>query len=612
MGNGNSTAFAACQRIIYMVERSLVLEKQQFAQRADTLHVPLIAYALATLQQRIAPALTKDWPADPPHVVVFGGTNSGKSTVLNLLLGQPVAGMNFLARYTQHPSAFSPDSLGDDFLANYPTRFPNYQRYDGQQPPRQSDQQLRQGYQSALSFHTLQAQPALSPPVSTKAIFWDAPDYSTEEASFYMNAVLATVATADLVIMVVTNENYAGHRDMLLRGLILSSGVPTRVVANKLQDGSPLLDDIKMKVCEGENQPLLPAERVHALPMISGTDSMEERLQRLLATPEAQALRKLVATDMAAGAVTKNEALSGALVFLDECLDEILAPLRREVQVMKLWRRAVDDATEQHLYQYYRQHYLASQRYSDFNLSFLKFLNLMELPGIGNALAWTTRSMRTISKFIIGGIGKFVFGKKPPAMPEEQAILEKGCERWVASLKTFAQQQAEQDNHSEWRRLAQTMDQASFLQEMSENMYEAWLEYRQAMDELTQQRANALYEYVCTRPVLHRSLQGAKFATDATALGLAISTGGIDPTDLLLGPAVLALLRGAIEVVGEQFVENQKRVLKEEQYSAIQRIFEQHMVKPTRKLFKAEVSAKDLKGVRSDLMTVRQAIQGCL
>src|SRR4051812_46062610 len=110
-------ATAACDRLVAIVERSLAMEKKCRAISDAAIRVPLIRYALALLRMRVRPALEPGWLEDDPvHVAMFGGTNSGKSTVLNVLLGRAAAGMSFRARFSQHPVAFRPASMGNPFL----------------------------------------------------------------------------------------------------------------------------------------------------------------------------------------------------------------------------------------------------------------------------------------------------------------------------------------------------------------------------------------------------------------------------------------------------------------------------------------------------------------
>jgi 50S ribosome-binding GTPase len=180
---------AACDRLIALIQRALRLEPTHAGIRDDTILAPMTQYIAAQLRMRIRPALMPGWPAqDPVHVALLGGTNSGKSTVLNLLVGRAAAGMHATARFTQHPEAYLPNTLGDQWLTNAPSRFLDYHGYRDRHPPRQSDDDLvRHGYRPAFALFDLDRLeiPALAPPAAA-AVFWDAPDFSTEAAQAYL------------------------------------------------------------------------------------------------------------------------------------------------------------------------------------------------------------------------------------------------------------------------------------------------------------------------------------------------------------------------------------------------------------------------------------------
>ena len=183
---------AACDRLITLLERALRLESTHVGAREDTIQEPMTRYIIAQLRLRIRPALMPGWPAhDPVHVALFGGTNSGKSTVLNLLVGRAAAGMHVMARFSQYPEAYRPGVLGDRWLTDAPSRFREYQCYRDRHPPRQSDDDLAQhGYRPAFAFLDLDhlETPVLAQPAAT-AVFWDAPDFSTEGAQTYLSAI---------------------------------------------------------------------------------------------------------------------------------------------------------------------------------------------------------------------------------------------------------------------------------------------------------------------------------------------------------------------------------------------------------------------------------------
>src|SRR5262245_42828444 len=62
--------------------------------------------ASALVRNTVGPYLEKQAPT-PLHIVVVGGAGSGKSTVVNFLLGSNVAEANPQAGFTRHPVAYA-------------------------------------------------------------------------------------------------------------------------------------------------------------------------------------------------------------------------------------------------------------------------------------------------------------------------------------------------------------------------------------------------------------------------------------------------------------------------------------------------------------------------
>ena len=342
---------AACDRLITVIERALRLEPAHAGVRDDTILEPMTQYIAAQLRMRIRPALMPGWPAhDPVHVALFGGANSGKSTVLNLLVGRAAAGMHATARFSQHPEAYLPNVLGDRWLTSAPSRFLDYQCYRDRHPPRQSDDDLaRHGYRPAFALLDLDRleTPVLAPP-AVAAVFWDAPDFSTEEAQTYLSAVLDAVALADLVIMTVTDESYADDRATVLLRMVQDSGVTLNVVANKLPENPELLQDIKDKLTAHRHSTVL------SLPFVKGR-TPEERLGHLMATAEAETLRHTIAYEAVPGSQLKRQVLAGAVDFLQRHLGEVLRPLAAEVEMAHAWERMVERLTQQEILERYCQ-----------------------------------------------------------------------------------------------------------------------------------------------------------------------------------------------------------------------------------------------------------------
>lgn len=608
-------AQAACDRLAKILESALVQESHSAATaiKPDHVVVPITQFALGLVRMRIQPALEPSWlTQDPVHVAMFGGTNSGKSTVLNLLLGRSAAGMSARARFSQHPEAYRLAALGNRFLDAYPSRFPGYAKYFDRHPPRQDDDALiRDGYRPAIALidPTRIAAAALAPPATRGAVIWDIPDFSTEEAQKYLSAVFDTVALADLVVMTLTRENYADHRSALLRALVIDSGVQMRVVANKLEPGSALLDDIQRKLADGVTASRVGPDSISPLPQVAGIDEAA-CLESLLATPQADVLRRRVADEITRGTDLKRQALRGAIGFLDRRLDEALAPLWNEVAQARRWSQLVDQLAETHFYGRYKREYLDGEKYVDFNQTLVKLMDLLEIPGIGGIIAGVSKGLKVVSQFVVRSIVTgfrmvFTRGDSAARKGPELEVVALAFEDWIDSLRAQAQVLAEREQNPAWARIHKTLEDPDFMHDYGDALGAAYQSYRQRMDQVTGTRARALFDLISKKPALLNTLRGLKVTLDVGTTALIVSSGGLNWTDAVIGPLVAPLQRLILEFGLDQYLATQKMQLKQDQQAALREVADQRMIAPIRNLYPTAIDQAALAAARTDLNTLR-------
>ena len=608
--NQNS-AIAACDRLIATLERALRLEQRHALLQDDKIQEPIVPYVTAQLRMRIRPALLAGWLVrDPVHLALFGGTNSGKSTVLNLLLGRAAAGMHATARFSQHPEAYRQSALGDQWLTTAASRFTGYQYHRDRHPPRQSDDELaHDGYRPAFAVLDpahLDA-PALAEPVAT-AVFWDAPDFSTEEAQTYLGAVLDVVALADIAVLTVTEESYADHRGTLLFRMVRDSGVTLHVVANKLSDSPELLSDITHKLGANGHGLMsgLPPTPLHRLPLVKGR-TPEERLNNLLATPEAVALREGMAREAARGPQLKRQALAGAIAFIQRRLEEVLRPLVAEVERATAWERLIGRLTREGLLQRYRREYLDGERYGEFNQTLVRLMDLLEVPGIGPFLRLLSTAVRTPFRLATGILRRlFGTGNVPAARPPEQEVLDQLIQHWLATLRSEAQSLASAAAHPAWADLVHQLERAEFSQQLARGFESAYGAYRQGIDAEVKRHAQEIYNAIERRPWLLNTLRGTNLAVDTATIVLVIKSGGLNWSDAVVGPVVAGLRHTLLEAGLDKYLQAQQSLLKRQQFEAIQAMVERHLAQPVRDLFRGTARIEELEAARRDFALVRE------
>lgn len=594
----------ACDRLITLLERALKLRVLPTSKRDDTIQQPMARYLLAQMRMRIRPALAPGWPAhDPVHVVLFGGTNSGKSTVLNLLVGRAAAGMQATARYSQYPEAYRAGVLEDRWWSSAPSRFATYQCYRDRHPPRQSDDDLaRHGYRPAFAILDLNrlGTPALAQPAAA-AIFWDAPDFSSEEAQTYLGAVLDVVALADLVIMTVTDESYADDRGTALLRMVNESGVRLYLVANKLPDNLELLQDIKDKVAVSWHGTTL------SLPVVKGR-TPEERLTQLMATAEAEVLRQTIAHTVVSGSQLKRQVLAEAVDFIQRQLDEVLRPLVAEVEMAKAWDHMVERITQQALLERYRREYLDGERYEEFNQTLVHLMDLLEMPGVGPLLRLLGQVVRTPFRIARGALRSILgAGRGQLTQPVEHEVLERLIQQWLATLRSEAQLLASTVSHPAWRDLVQRLDSLDFYQQLAQTFEQAYGGYRLIVDGEIQRRAQEIHHAIAQRPWLLNILRGTNLMVDATSIMLVIKSGGLNWSDAVFGPLVAGLRHTLLEAGLDRYLQTQQNLLKHRQFEAMQVAVKQHLARPVRDLFAAAAHVEELETAQRDMARLSQA-----
>jgi len=616
----NPDVAAACDRLSDRFERASRGLAGGSGRPDGRVPEPLHRLAAALLRMRVRPALEADWLVrDPVHVSLLGGTNTGKSTVLNLLLGRGAAGMNVTARFSQHPEGYRFASLGDSWIDDFPTRFAGYARHRDEHPPRQSDADLAAGrYRTAIALLDPSrtgagagaGAPAFAPPTATTAVLWDVPDFSTEEAAHWLGAVLDTVALADIVLFVVTDESYADERTCTLLGLVSAAGLSVHVVANKAAGDASLVGDIRRKVdlhWRGAGTGL-PDACFHALPFVEGADP-QARLRHLLDTEGASSLRSAIGREVEEALPRKRAGLAGCVRLLESRVEDLVRPMTEEACVAKAWDETVRRVTDREFLERYRTDYLDGERYGEFNQTLVRLMERLEVPGIGEVTKLLGQIVRIpvtmLTAMIRRALGRT---KRAPAHTPEHEVIAARFAVWLEALRSEAQRAAAEDRA--WARVAATLDSEAFVAKLTERLEAGYAATRPQIEEEVRRCARAIHEAIEGRPLLLNALRSANLAVDATAVFLVVKSGGLNWSDAIVGPAVAGLRRVLLESGLDQFLGAQERALKRRQGEAMDAMIRSQLAAPVRDLAPAEFGPGIEEEVRADLRVVVEAVAG--
>ena len=618
---------AAADRLLQVFALAERLEREQRAQSDDAVSEPLVAFGGAVLRMRIRPRLAPGpRAADPAFLAFCGTTNSGKSTLANLLIGRAAAGMKVTARYSQHPEAFFGDHVSADWLGRQRWRFAGYELFEDRHPPRQSDDDLtRRGYQPALGLHRLvdvariadgqvadgsvAGLQAVGGVLAHDVVVLDVPDFSTEAAQYYMSAVLDSLALADVVLMPVTRESYADDRGCAMYRMLTGAGAVVCVVANMVGDEPELLADMDDKLAQNYRGTSAdrPETLVRPLPAAIG-ETPERRLLDLQTRPQATTLAAAVAADLHDPEQLHRRVLRGQLRFLDEHLDDILAPLAREAEVEALWSETVQTASRR-LTDGYRTQYLGGAKYQDFRLALVRLMELLRVPVVGEIVHALGEVVRTPMRWAWSQL-RSRLGKKPPPQAPEEEVLESLFKSWLETLKGEAQSHAQRRPHECWDRVLRNLDSASFLDKVLDGFTAAYQDYREKVDQETRRRAEKIYEYLAQRPAWLNTLRAFFLATNVAAVGLSIKSGGLNIHDVLVGPLVAGFWDSLVKLGAAQVLEFHERQLKEQQAEWLSEIVSSAMSRPVRELGVGIARREQIASARHDLDRIREALEG--
>ncbi len=661
MTGGDSDPRSKLERLARLFERARVLEIERAPVALDLARrAPVVDLCGALVRQRWLPALAgpesgpepdvgsraaggpaaahsiaaalERWlDRDPLHVSVFGSTNTGKSTVLNVLLGRAASGMRVTARYSQHPEAWAAPEVIERALA-FPSRFPGYARYRDEPAPRQSDAELvARGWRPALATRDPARIPAGArsvaepddaavdaaddaPQATPDAVLWDAPDVSTEEAQAWLAAILDTLALTEVALYVVTHESYADERGLVLFELASAMTASVDVCANKVASGSAIAADIRTKLARGEDRARGADDSslaIHPLPWVDGDDA-EERLERLLASPEAERLRAAVAERIADARTSKLAGLERSLRFVAEHFDAALAPLVAEARVADRWSAVCRKASARELDTAYVEAYLESRRYQDFRDALLELMRLLEVPGVGPLL----KGLGRVARLPVGLARKAWFSatRRPDAAAlapgeSEHAILARLFRSWLAALKAEAQALARAEGHPAWGLIAAEVESDRVVEDLVAGFERGYRAYREEVRARVAESARAIHAKLAENPKLLAGLRTANLVGDAGVTLSAVAAGGLSPTDWLVGPLVHALWEELVERGLGSFVRQKEDELKRWQAERARQLFATELEARARALFVGALDLSELERGRADLLELTRATE---
>lgn len=526
--------------------------------------------------------------ARPPQVAILGPTQTGKSTVVNLLAGQAVAEISPLAGFTVHPHGFAVDCPAEaDWSVEL---FPDRLRCT-------SDALSR----DELDVYTLASVRAGTgsgnlPP----CVLWDTPDFDSLAARRYTRGVVEVAALADVYVLVLSKEKYSDLSAWRMLDLLAPLARPLVIVLNKLAPDAEVavVASLRTRLIERGRAwgdvPIVP------LPYASVLASDYWASQTALAAPVQAAVREALAR-------TSGARRAGVAALVKRHWDEWLAPVRAEHAALDRWNEAVDTAAARLMAVYTRDYLEHPQRWDAFRRAAVELLALLEIPRVAGVMA-RARQVATWPARQLLAAGQSWWAQRRGATSRmhslgvEATVLSDAVEAALTELERDVLRQAV--SSAVWRALeARLSAESSGRQEVYENAIAA---HHERMTHEVRVTANRLYDELQKRPGRLAALRTARAMIDLGSLVLAVKTAGLTPWDAVFAPAAFAAASLLMEgIAGLEFAQEARR-LREQQRAALERDFVQAVFARELRELTYDLSGDGVSGISAEELTAAE------
>lgn len=502
-------------------------------------------------------------PSLPPQIGLLGPTQAGKSSMTNWLLGVTRAGVSPLAGFTIHPQGFYWGPDHDRLAEALAPFFRGLERVEAAALNRDH-----------LDRYTLLPVDATLPTaLAPSGCIWDTPDFDSVDSDIYRSQVLRIAALVDLAILVVSKDKYADQTVWDMLELLEALHQPVLVVINKIEpQACELLVSSfheKWRAARRDNPP-----ETTTIPFTAGMDEAQ--------TPPAvadvlNALRERLASPQR----LRDDRRRQTRDLVGRFWSDWLTPVRAEQDAQAQWDTEIDAALEEAVERYSHDYLDHPQHYETFQRALARLLTLLEMPGVGGALAKARRALtwpfRQVSSL---GRGKHRGEAEDEAITTEEALLLQIGEHVMLRLHHVAVAKREAENSAQdwWSDVAELLRQSRSSLQVPFGA--ALREYLRSFQPEVENTARDLYARLEERPVVLNSLRATRFTTDAAALALALHSGGIGMQDFVIAPATLAVTSMLTESALGRYVDRAADQLKRRQLAAVTAFLEDALRRP--------------------------------
>jgi hypothetical protein len=414
----------------------------------------------------------------------------------------------------------------------------------------------------------------------THCVIWDTPDFDSLSAHTYRQGVLHLLALADVLVLVLSKEKYADlsvwRMLELIEPLLMASGGRRLLIClNKMTADAEqaLTDSLRQRLYASAAS--LAETKILALPYHPGLDSLESDQW-----PQGvSALRYEVAalTETSEGAARAE----GARALVTKHWTAWTAPVTAEHGAEASWQSQVDQAVAEALLAYRRDYLDHPQRYDAFRRAVAQLLVLLEVPGLAKPLARVRTALTWPARRLWQARQHWSHKDQPQAaraaaVDNEALVLHDALEHLLTGLMRDVMRRGEavEPLAPWWQALSRRLNAEQ--QALEDHFEQAAQQHHEAFRQEIQRAANRLFAKLQEKPALLNTLRAARATTEAAAVAVAVKTGGLGLSDLLLTPAMLSLTTMITEGALGKYMAGVAEELRERQFQAVRtQIFSQ-------------------------------------
>lgn len=496
----------------------------------------------------------------PPQLAVLGPTQTGKSTIVNLIVDAPAAEVSPLAGFTVHPQGFW-IGVADEDERWTAVLFPGWQRCAAEQLSREELESY-----ALTRLDEARPPPAGLPP----CVIWDTPDFDTLAAHSYRRGVLEVAALADVHVFVLSKEKYSDLSVWQLLRLLQPLNRPLVICLNKLSPDAveTVSASLGQRLAElgGPNAtaPIIPFEYQPGL----------DAPTSLAPLPEVWELRDHITARLKAAPSVPRAA--GVQRFVRAHWSDWTAPIEVELAAVRAWHEQVEAALGTALESYRRDFLDHPQRFDTFRRATVELLHLLELPGFANVVSQVRHVLSwPMRRLLVAKQAWAARRRKQAGLPHgpgsEEVVLYEIIEKLLTGLERDAARRCDPSNpgHAVWHALVARLERHS---DRLRRTFQAAAEMqREEFAPQIQAAANRLYEALQEKPVVLNSLRVARATTDVASIALAIKAGGLNINDLLFAPAMFALASMLAEGALGTYMSHIANDLKKQQFEHVRK-----------------------------------------